>query len=169
MLIPELALCRLVELSSGSIVIDGVDASTIGLTDLRTGLVIIPQEPVSILFHNCCPVLSDALFFPASFYVSYLHLSQKRPTTHTSLSSVYAIVSGTLRSNLDPLDLYDDATLWGALKRSYLVEPSKHDSLISTSEHETPSAGYTRVNRFTLDMVIEDEGANLSVGQVSSF
>ena len=52
MLIPELALYRLVELSSGSIVIDGVDVSTIGLTDLRKNLAIIPQEPVSILFHT---------------------------------------------------------------------------------------------------------------------
>jgi ABC-type multidrug transport system fused ATPase/permease subunit len=52
MLIPELALYRLVELSSGSIVIDGVDVSTIGLTDLRKGLAIIPQEPVSILLHS---------------------------------------------------------------------------------------------------------------------
>jgi len=46
----ELALYRLVELSSGSIVLDGVDISTIGLTDLRKGLAIIPQEPVSIFF-----------------------------------------------------------------------------------------------------------------------
>jgi ABC-type multidrug transport system fused ATPase/permease subunit len=48
-LIPGLALYRLVELSSGSIVLDDVDVSTIGLTDLRKGLAIIPQDPVSIL------------------------------------------------------------------------------------------------------------------------
>lgn len=93
-------------------------------------------------------------------------------------------VSGTLRSNLDPFNLHDDATLWDALKRSYLVsseEGSKRNSVakppssISEEGEEegdgatTPSATHdvhTSTNRFTLDSVIEDEGSNLSIGQV---
>ncbi|XP_076005263.1 ATP-binding cassette sub-family C member 5 [Genypterus blacodes] len=40
------ALFRLMELSGGSIVIDGINISQIGLDDLRSKLAIIPQEPV---------------------------------------------------------------------------------------------------------------------------
>ena len=37
---------RLVELTGGSIVIDGINVAQIGLDDLRSKLAIIPQEPV---------------------------------------------------------------------------------------------------------------------------
>lgn len=40
-----LALCRIVEAHGGSIVIDGVDISKIGLADLREKITIIPQDP----------------------------------------------------------------------------------------------------------------------------
>ncbi|KAG5350812.1 hypothetical protein C0989_009160 [Termitomyces sp. Mn162] len=111
------------ELTDGSITIDGTDISKVGLTDLRSGLAIIPQDPL--------------------------------------------LFSGTLRTNLDPFGLHDDAKLWDALKRSYLVEnTSKHDSL-STTDEVVPSNAHTLLNRFTLDSIIEDEGGNLSIGQRS--
>ncbi|KAH6645344.1 ABC transporter family protein [Truncatella angustata] len=40
------ALFRLVEISGGSITIDGIDVSRIGLFDLRSRLTIVPQDPV---------------------------------------------------------------------------------------------------------------------------
>jgi len=111
------ALYRLVELSSGSIHIDGVDTSKLGLTDLRSSLAIIPQDPF--------------------------------------------LFSGTLRSNLDPFGLHDDTRLWDALKRSYLVETTNHD----TPDGDISSEAHMPMNRFTLDSLVEED--NLSVGQRS--
>jgi len=44
-----LALFRLIEIYQGSIEIDGIDISKIGLNDLRRNLAIIPQDPVMFL------------------------------------------------------------------------------------------------------------------------
>ncbi|KJA26268.1 hypothetical protein HYPSUDRAFT_36540 [Hypholoma sublateritium FD-334 SS-4] len=106
-----LALLRIVEYA-GSITIDGIDISKIGLKDLRTKVAIIPQDPT--------------------------------------------IFSGTIRTALDPFSVYDDARLWDALRRSYLVEEAP------TVEVESDIAP-----RITLDTVIEADGANLSVGERS--
>ena len=48
------------------------------------------------------------------------------------------------------------------------MDNTKHDSL-ALPEVDTPSGADTPVNRFSLDSVIEDEGGNLSIGQVGSF
>lgn len=76
----------------------------------------------------------------------------------------FPAVSGTLRSNLDPFGIHDDARLWDALKRAYLVE-DKRDSLEHTDE-DIKEGARSPVNRFSLDSLIEDEGSNLSIGQV---
>ncbi|KAF9255406.1 ABC transporter [Marasmius fiardii PR-910] len=143
------ALYRIVEVSTGTIDIDGRDISQVGLTELRKAFSYIPQEPL--------------------------------------------LFSGTLRTNLDPFNLHDDATLYDALKRSYLVESESRKgkdediSTIVTDDASTLADGVTTImargvqdtstiksthtptgsTKFTLDTVIEDEGGNLSMGQRS--
>lgn len=70
------ALMRLTEISSGSILIDSLDISTIGLRDLREKVAVVPQEPV--------------------------------------------LLTGTIRSNLDPLGLKTDAQIWKSLRNVHL-------------------------------------------------
>ena len=60
------------------------------------------------------------------------------------------LFSGTLRSNLDPFDLYDDAKLHDAMKRACIFDTPQSDGSAKP------------VKRFTLDTIIEDEGLNLS-------
>lgn len=59
------------------------------------------------------------------------------------------LFSGTLRSNLDPFDQYTDAVLYDAMKRAKLTEERDGKP------------------RYTLDMAIDDEGSNLSIGERS--
>ena len=83
------------------------------------------------------------------------------------------LFNGTMRTNLDPFGVHgmqicavydegwfscsiDDARLWDALKRAYLVDQAKQ-----SAEGEDDSQ-----SRFSLNTPIEDEGGNLSVGQV---
>lgn len=120
-------LLRLVELERGSVAIDGVDVSKIGLADLRRKIAVLPQDPL--------------------------------------------IFSGTLRSNLDPFGEYDDARLNDALKRSYLVtdsEATPSGAATPASAEATPVPTSAKApQRFSLDTAIEEEGANLSLGQRS--
>jgi hypothetical protein len=87
-----------------------------------------------------------------------------------------AVDSGTLRSNLDPFELHEDARLWDALRRSYLVEDTKQISPTAKDEEagidvdgDQGESGSITPNapRFTLDSPIEAEGSNLSIGQRS--
>ncbi|KAK0469882.1 ABC protein [Desarmillaria tabescens] len=71
------------------------------------------------------------------------------------------LFSGTVRSTLDPFSIYDDAKLWDALKRSFLVDEDPSTANSSTTEVENHQ------NRITLDTVVEPEGSNFSVGQRS--
>ncbi|WFD27284.1 hypothetical protein MNAN1_002280 [Malassezia nana] len=127
-------LLRLSEATQGSVIIDGVDTSQIGLENLRRNIAILPQEPL--------------------------------------------LFSGTLRSNLDPFGRFDDARLWDAMHRSYLTAASasqpgtgavtpvvgQDGQPLPADQQPVPTKALTRL---TLDSIVDEEGANLSVGQRS--
>ena len=63
------------------------------------------------------------------------------------------LFKGTIRSNLDPFSQYADLELWSALRQSTLI-PADEASITS----RTPGSIH-------LDDVVEEEGANFSLGQ----
>ncbi|KAJ6528832.1 hypothetical protein B0H19DRAFT_1083174 [Mycena capillaripes] len=75
------------------------------------------------------------------------------------------LFSGTVRTVLDLFNKYDDARLWDALRRPYLVDSGTLrpiDSLELEDDQEEQQQ-----SRIYLDTVVEIDGANLSVGQRS--
>jgi ABC-type multidrug transport system fused ATPase/permease subunit len=109
----SLAFFRFNEAESGSIMIDGVDVSGVGLHDLRSRLTIVPQEP--------------------------------------------SILSGTVRSTLDPLeDGYSDQEMYDALRRVHLL---KTIDSVSTEEMGEGDAGQHTPSFFSnLDSAISEQG-----------
>ncbi|KAF7312081.1 ABC protein [Mycena indigotica] len=73
------------------------------------------------------------------------------------------LFSGTIRSVLDPFSRCEDARLWDALRRSYLVDSGTNTPI---SALDLPDGQQPR-HHIDLDTVIEIDGANLSVGERS--
>lgn len=113
------SLLRIVELSSGSIHIDGVDISQIGLKLLRSMIAVIPQDPV--------------------------------------------LFSGTVRSNLDPFNEFEDDRLKEVLQRVGLLTISRIHSNHSLNSL-TGGNGQSMAIK-SLDDDVTEEGSNFSVGQ----
>jgi len=95
-----LAILRIIEAHKGSILIDNVDISDIGLDDLRKKITIIPQDPL--------------------------------------------LYKGSLRSNLDLLDQYNDDQIWVALEKVCMKD---------------------KFLQFGLDSEVKEGGENLSAGE----
>lgn len=83
-----LTIFRFLEAKEGRILIDGTDIASIGLTDLRRKLTIIPRESVLVL------LMLHIVYTPPAMCV-------EDPT----------IMSGTLRSTLDVFQEYEDAEI----------------------------------------------------------
>lgn len=117
-----LALLRAIP-TSGEVLYDGVPTHRINLDALRSHITIIPQV-----------VSTDYLFFETG-------------SLHTSLQP--ELLSGSLRSNLDPFSEHDDSRLNDALRSAGLFSLQSGDAQ----------------NKIGLDSEIGGGGANLSVGQ----
>ena len=74
------------------------------------------------------------------------------------------LFQGTMRSNLDPFGLYDNAKLWAVLKRACLVQSDGSES--SSLDEKRASEENSGQRKLTLDTEIDAGGTNLSVGQV---
>lgn len=139
---------RLVELSGGRIVIDGLDISKIRLQDLRSRLAIIPQGK-----HAPC--------FPWPWILRLAILLTKIDPT---------LFRGTVRSNLDPFNQHTDLELWTVLRQSYLVDtPSNiENNGASSSSNQDQANEDEKANQnqtINLESPVTEEGMNFSLGQ----
>ncbi|EKD03427.1 hypothetical protein A1Q2_02282 [Trichosporon asahii var. asahii CBS 8904] len=100
-----LSFFRFVEATKGSIVIDDVDISTLGLTDLRSRIMIIPQDPtiLSGTLRNTLDVFdeySDAEIYEALRRVHLLTEDAMQPPAPSAASSSEATVVGERNANV---------------------------------------------------------------------
>jgi ABC-type multidrug transport system fused ATPase/permease subunit len=118
--------CRLVEPTSGELLIDGVNVLNISLHELRNNIAIVPQV-------MCKPVPTLCVLFvvcdvTTTWYAPFSNNIPRAPTT--TLDSCLqpcvlqepTLFRGSVRFNLDPFDQHTDAELWAALKSAHLAE-----------------------------------------------
>lgn len=109
-----LALFRIIEADGGSITIDGVDISELGLNTLRSRITIIPQARKIVL---------------SAYKLIFYSIVKQDPV----------LFSGTLRMNLDPFDSYTDEEIWETLEHAHLKSFVK--SLPTGIQHEVSEGG----------------------------
>ena len=119
-----LSLFRLIEAAGGSIVIDGINISTIGLHDVRERLTIIPQVST-----ECLTRFTRKYILPVYVVIMYMYpvcTCMSTVTLHHNLTIVAlqdpVLCSGSLRFDLDPADAYTDSEVWSALEHAHLKE-----------------------------------------------
>ncbi len=64
------------------------------------------------------------------------------------------LFKGTIRGNLDPFNEHEDLELWDALRRSGLIDADNLEGIKNDLR-----------NKFNLEALVEDEGANFSLGE----
>lgn len=69
---------------------------------------------------------------------------------------------GTIRTNLDPFSEHTDLELWSALRQADLVDQDAGADGSIPTQHALAEGGQGRIH---LDLVVEEEGLNFSLGQ----
>lgn len=145
------ALLRIVELEKGQILIDGQDIQAVGLAKLRSSIAVIPQDPV----------LFSGKF--QSYLVTLCMCRGCRYLLACSLTRLTQSPKGTVRSNIDPFDEYDDIKLYEVLERVGLYTPISHVTSATRRGGSNIKSGKCRVQ--SLDDDVTEGGGNFSVGQ----
>ncbi|KAJ3029830.1 UNVERIFIED_CONTAM: hypothetical protein HDU68_010951 [Siphonaria sp. JEL0065] len=159
----SLAFFRIIPLAEGSITIDGMDIGRMGLSDLRSKLTIIPQDPV--LFtgtvrsnldpHGEC---DDAELWHV---LRSTHVLDSVNGNNASSSSNGDSSSGSSSATLTPGVSYED--LAESSGEVTLANPSlKRVSSSSTMKSTTSGSSG---NSLTLDSPVTENGGNFSQGQ----
>ncbi|PWN18685.1 hypothetical protein BCV69DRAFT_291227 [Microstroma glucosiphilum] len=154
-----LAFFRFVDFDKGSIHIDGVDISSIGLYDLRSKITIIPQN--SVLFsgtirNNLDPfdehTDEECVAALEAVNIRTTPVPSAQPSRSASrATSIKGGVQGSSRKLLRP---------FSAINADASVENSDNDE-----EQERPSALNESQTYVTLDTRVSEQGGNFSQGQ----
>ncbi|KAJ3286409.1 hypothetical protein HDU79_006491 [Rhizoclosmatium sp. JEL0117] len=155
----SLAFFRIIPLAQGSITIDGMDIGRMGLSDLRSKLTIIPQDPV--LFtgtvrsnldpHGEC---DDAELWHV---LRSTHVLESVNGATESGSSSTTLTPGVSATDLDAVATNDEVTL---------TNPSlKRVASSATMKSMSSSMSSNSGNSLTLDSPVTENGGNFSQGQ----
>jgi len=140
-----LAFFRFVEFEQGSIVIDGIDISKIGLEDLRSRLTIIPQDPVlfsGTIRENLDPFNERT---DEECLLALRRVNLRTSPTNTAAPSVLPSRAGSIHEN------------------SSDANASSSSSTAVNSVHPTGHGSTSTI--FTLETKVSEGGSNFSQGQ----